>query len=218
MALQLAVQTRDTQGKHRNRRLRQSGQIPGVLYGHGLECVSLAVAADELTAAIRHGSRLVSLTGAVSESAFIRDLQWDTWGTHILHVDFTRISEHEIVEVRVPVELRGESPGVREGGVVVQLIHEVELACPASVIPEKLHVNINHLALNGSVLLGGLELPEGAKVLASDMEAVVVECVVPVELPEEGAGEAVPGEPEVIGAKEEEEGDESEKPEKKEKK
>ena len=111
MALQLAVQTRDTQGKHRNRRLRQSGQIPGILYGHGLECVPLAVAADALTAAIRHGSRLVSLTGAVNESAFIRDLQWDTWGTHILHVDFTRISEHEIVEVRVPVELRGESPG-----------------------------------------------------------------------------------------------------------
>ena len=107
-----------------------------------------------LTAAIRHGSRLVSLTGAVSESAFIRELQWDTWGTHIVHVDFTRISEHEIVEVRVPVELRGEAPGVREGGVVVQHIHEVEIACPASVIPEKLAVNINHLKLNESIALG----------------------------------------------------------------
>ena len=97
-----------------------------------MENVSLAVAADALTAAIRHGSRLVSLTGAVNESAFIRELQWDTWGTHIVHVDFTRISEHEIVEVRVPVELRGEAPGVREGGVIVQHIHEVEIACPAS--------------------------------------------------------------------------------------
>ena len=205
MALQLAVQPRDTQGKHNNRRLRQSGQIPAILYGHGLENVPLAVAADALTAAIRHGSRLVSLTGAVSESAFIRELQWDTWGTHIVHVDFTRISEHEIVEVRVPVELRGEAPGVREGGVVVQHIHEVEIACPASVIPEKLAVNINHLMLNESILLSSLELPEGAKILAADLEAVVVECVVPVELPEEGAAEAAPGEPEVIGAKEKEE-------------
>jgi large subunit ribosomal protein L25 len=203
MALQLAVEQRDTQGKHRNRRLRQSGKIPGVLYGHGLECVSLSVAADVLASAIRHGSRLVSLTGAVNESAFIRDLQWDTWGTHIVHVDFTRISEHEIVEVRVPVELRGESPGVREGGVVVQHIHEVEIACPASVIPEKLDVNINHLMLNESVLLNALKLPEGAKVLAADMEAVVVECIIPVEMPEEG--EAVVGEPEVIGAKDKEE-------------
>jgi len=211
MSLQLAVEPRDTQGKHRNRRLRQSGKIPGILYGHGLDCVPLSVAADVLTAAIRHGSRLVSLTGAVNESAFIRDLQWDTWGTHIVHVDFTRISEHEIVEVRVPVELRGESPGVREGGVVVQHVHEVEIACPASVIPEKVAVNINHLMLNESILLGSLQLPEGAKILAADMEEVVVECIVPVELPEEGAGEAVPGEPEVIGAKEEEEESEEKK-------
>jgi large subunit ribosomal protein L25 len=205
MALQLAVEPRAAQGKHNNRRLRRSGKIPGILYGHGLENVPLAVAADTLTAAIRHGSRLVSLTGAVSESAFIRELQWDTWGTHIVHVDFTRISEHEIVEVRVPVELRGEAPGVREGGVVVQLIHEVEIACPASVIPEKLAVNINHLMLGESILLNNLEVPEGAKVLAADLEAVMVECVVPLEQPEEGAAEAAPGEPEVIGAKEKEE-------------
>ena len=181
------------------------GKIPGILYGHGLENVPLAVAADTLTAAIRHGSRLVSLTGAVSESAFIRELQWDTWGTHIVHVDFTRISEHEIVEVRVPVELRGEAPGVREGGVGVQLILEVEIACPASVIPEKLAVNINHLMLGESILLNNLEVPEGAKVLAADLEAVMVECVVPLEQPEEGAAEAAPGEPEIIGAKEKEE-------------
>ncbi len=204
MALQLAVEPRDIRGKHRIRRLRLSGQIPGVLYGHGLESVSLSVSHDSLTAAIRHGSRLVSLTGAVNESAFIRDLQWNTWGTEIVHVDFTRISEHEIVEVRVPVELRGESPGVRDGGVVVQHIHEVELACPASVIPDRLHVNVNHLALDQSILLAGLELPEGAKILAADMEAVVVECIIPVEMPEEGEGEAV-AEPEVIGAKAEEE-------------
>jgi large subunit ribosomal protein L25 len=186
--------------------------IPGVLYGHGLDCVPLSVAADVLTAAIRHGSRLVSLTGAVNESAFIRDLQWDTWGTHIVHVDFTRISEHEIVEVRVPVELRGESPGVREGGVVVQHIHEVEIACPASVIPEKLAVNINHLMIEQSILLGSIELPEGAKILADDLEVAVVECIIPKEMPEEGAAaEAVPGEPEIIGAKEKEgEGEESE--------
>jgi large subunit ribosomal protein L25 len=209
MALQIAVDSRDTQGKHVNRRLRLSGKIPAVLYGHGLENVSLAVGADALEAAIRHGSRLISLTGAVNESAFIRDLQWDTWGMHIIHVDFTRISEHEIVEVRVQVELRGEAPGVREGGVVVQHIHEVEIACPASVIPEKLAVNINHLALNDTIILSNLVLPQGAKVLADDLETVVVECIVPVELPEEGMGEAAPGEPEVIGAKDKE-GEESE--------
>lgn len=207
MAQVLPVESRNAQGKRFNRRLRESGRIPAVLYGHGLENVPLAVPSEELTAVIRHGSRMVSLTGAVNESAFIRDLQWDTWGTHILHVDLTRISEHEIVEVKVVVELRGEAPGVREGGVVNQHIHEVEIACPASVIPEKLEVNINHLKLDGSVSLADLVLPQGAKLLDSDLDTIVVDCVVPAELPEEGAGEAAPGEPEVIGAKDKEEGE-----------
>jgi hypothetical protein len=85
-------------------------------------------------------------------------------------------------------------------------VHDVALACPASVIPEKLAVNINQLALNASVKLSELELPQGAKILAADLEALVVECVVPVEAPEEGAaGEAGAGEPEIIGAKDKEE-------------
>ena len=207
MALQLAVELRETQGKLNNRRLRRVGKIPGILYGHGLSNVSLSVSADTLSSAIRHGSRLVSLTGAVSESAFIREVQWDTWGTHIIHVDFTRISEHEIVDVRVTVELRGEAPGVREGGVVVQHIHEVDLACPALAIPEKLAVNINHLKLGDSIDLKALELPEGATIDVGDLDEVVVECVVPMEQAEEA--EAAPGEPEVIGAKEEEESEEN---------
>ncbi len=61
MALQLAVEPRAAQGKHNTRRLRRSGRIPAILYGHGLECVPLSVAADLLTTAIRHGSRLVEL-------------------------------------------------------------------------------------------------------------------------------------------------------------
>lgn len=209
MAVQLAVESRETRGKLNNRRLRRAGSIPAILYGHGLDSVSLSVSAETLSAAIRHGSRLVSLTGAVSESAFIREVQWDTWGTHILHVDFTRISEHEVVEVRVAIELRGEAPGVREGGVIVQHIHEVELACPASAIPEKLAVNINHLKLGDSINLGSLEIPQGASITTGDMEETVVECIVPVEQEEEAEGEAAPGEPEVIGAKQAE-GEESE--------
>jgi len=212
MALELVVEARRPGGKRCARRLRQAGKIPAILYGHGQECIPLCVSAEALSSVIRHGSRLVSLTGAVNESAFIRELQWDTWGLHLLHVDFTRISEHEIVEVKLPVELRGEAPGVREGGVIVQHVHEVELACPAALIPEKLVVNINHLQLNGSILLKELEVPSGAKILAADMETVVVECVVPQEAPEEVAAEAAPGEPEVIGAKpkEEEEAEEEE--------
>jgi large subunit ribosomal protein L25 len=208
MAEQMMVELRRERGKLNNRRLRRDGKIPAVLYGHGEENVCLAVSAEAFRALLRHGSRLVDLAGAVSESAFIRDMQWDTWGTHVLHVDFTRISADEIVEVTVAIELRGEAPGVREGGVINQLIHDVEIACPAGAIPEKLQANINHLKLEESIPLSAISLPQGAKLLVEDLDAIVVECVVPQELPEEAAAEAVSGEPEVIGAKKEEEGEE----------
>jgi large subunit ribosomal protein L25 len=209
MAEQLEVLARSQGGKHVNRRLRGAGQVPAILYGHGEENVCLGVRTEALQAALRHGSRLVTLVGAVNESAFIRQLQWDAYGTHVLHVDFTRISAHELVKVAVVVELRGEAPGLREGGVVDQLIQGVQIECPAGAIPEKLYVNINHLKLNESIKLGQLELPERSQVFG-DPEAVVVQCIVPVEKPEAGEAEAVSVEPEVIGAKKEEGEEESE--------
>jgi large subunit ribosomal protein L25 len=124
----------------------------------------------------------------------------------VLHVDLTRISADELVTVELSIELRGEAPGVNAGGVIEHLLHQVEVECPAAAIPEKLYVNVNHLELEGSITLSQLDLPEKAKVFG-DPETVVVQCVVPVEKPDEEAGVAVPGEPEVIGAKKEEEGE-----------
>jgi large subunit ribosomal protein L25 len=210
MAQQLSVEVRQERGRHRNRRLRRAGRIPGILYGHRKENVCLAVPAESIDALVHHGNRLVTLAGAVNESALIRDIQWDVWGTHVVHVDFTRVSEHEKVEVRVAVEIRGEAPGVKEGGIIEQSVHEVEIECPAGAVPEKLYVNINHLKLHDSVTVADLKLPEGAVVLG-DSAAVVVHCVEPVEVPEVvEAAEAAPGEPEVIGeGKEKEETEES---------
>jgi large subunit ribosomal protein L25 len=198
MAEPLQVELRHDRGKHHNRRLRKAGSIPAVLYGHRKENLCLAVPAEPLDALVHHGNRLVTLCGAVNESAFIREIQWDVWGTHVLHVDFTRISEHETVQVAVPVEVRGEAPGVREGGIVEQLIHEVEIECPASAIPERLLVNINHLRLRDSITVADLQLPEAAVALG-DSATVVVHCIEPVELPEVEVVEAAAGEPEVIG-------------------
>lgn len=210
MAEQLTVQIRETRGTRRSRRLRDSGKIPAVLYGHKQETVWLTLPAEQLDAAVRHGARLVQLSGAVSEQAFIRELQWDTWGKQILHVDLARISAHEKVEVTVPVELRGVAPGVKEGGVIEHQLHEVEIECEATEIPERLAVNINYLGLNQSITAGQIELPLTARLLI-DADSVVVQCVVPVEAPEAEAPAAGEAEPEVIRRRpegEEEEGEE----------
>ena len=195
----LTVALRDMSGKRANRRLRNSGRVPAVLYGHNKEVKSLTLSADELDAAVRHGNRFVALSGGLSESAFIKDVQWNTWGTEVLHVDFARVSAHEKVHVTVAVELRGESPGTKDGGVVKHVLHTIELECEAASVPEKISVNINHLDYGKVLHVGDLELPNGVKAL-TDVATLVVSCVAPVEVSEEETT-ADESEPEVIGRK-----------------
>ena len=211
MAESLTVEKRTNLGKHNAKRLRNAGAIPAVLYGHGEQTVSLSVPRDAFVAALRHGTRLVDLKGAVSESALIRDLQWDVYGTAVLHIDFARVSADERVKVNVPVELRGQAAGSRAGGVIQHLVHSIEVECLATAIPEKIQVNINNLEMHGSITVGQIELPPGMTLL-SDAEAIAVQCVEPaaeVEAAEGVAGEAA--EPEVIGRKAEAEEEEEEK-------
>lgn len=204
MAEVLNVQIRHTRGKHRARQLRKEGIVPAVLYGHGKETVALSVPAEALDTAIRHGSHVVKLVGEVQEQALLRELQWDTWGANVVHVDFARVSAHEKVEIEVEVELRGEAPGHKEGGTVDQLLHRVLLECRATAIPEKVEVNINELNLGESITAGELELPEAAELL-TESDAVVVQCVERALEPEEAEGEGEEAEPEIIGRKKEEE-------------
>ena len=205
----LNVKKRTTRGTSQAKRERAAGQIPAILYGHGESNESLSIRKDELDAAIRHGSQVVSLQGDLSENAFIREVQWDAFGVDVLHVDFTRVSASEKVETAVEVELRGEAPGAKMGGVVSQSAHSVEILCPAMKIPEKLELTINDLEVGQSLTAADLELPEGAS-LISEPEMVVVACIEASTLEQdEEAGEAIPGEPEVIGrsADEEDEAD-----------
>jgi large subunit ribosomal protein L25 len=205
MAESLNVKLRDTRGTRHARRLRRGGSIPAVLYGHGEATHSLTVVADEMAAVVRHGGRVVELRGAVNEKALIRELQWDVYGLHVEHVDFTRVSEHERIEVKVRVELRGQAAGVKDGGVVEHFTHEIEIECEALSIPDRIEVGIHELKIGDSITAGDLQLPPGVK-LISDAEAVVVQCVEARPEEEEGAA-AAPGaaEPELIGRKAEEE-------------
>jgi large subunit ribosomal protein L25 len=205
MAESLNVKMRETRGTRDARRLRRGGGIPAVLYGHGEATHSLSVVADEMAAVVRHGGRVVELRGDVNEKALIRDLQWDVYGLHVQHVDFARVSEHERIEVKVAVELRGQAAGVKDGGVIEHFTHEIEIECEALSIPDRIEVNINDLKIDDSITASELQLPPGVT-LVSDPEAVIVQCV-EARLEEDEAGAAAPGtaEPEVIGRKAEEE-------------
>lgn len=204
----LNVLVREETGTRSSRRLRDQGLIPAILYGHGKKNVKLTVPAAEVEAAIRHGSQMVDLRGGVQESALLRLIQRDCFGTDILHVDLNRVSAAERVTVTVPVEFRGEAPGAKHGGVVEQQVHDLEIECRAGQIPENLEVNIGELELGESLGVGDIPLPEGVQI-TTEPETTVVLCQIQKTAEEEEAegAETATGtgvEPEVIRRRAEE--------------
>lgn len=203
----LSVQIRKERGKRDVRRLRRQGQTPAILYGHGGEALSLSLGAEQISAAVRHGSRLVELTGAVSEKALIGSLQWDAFGVEILHLDFIRVSEGERVTLNVKIELRGEAPGTKEGGAVELVLHELEIECPVTAIPDKIAVNVRNLHLDEHITAGQIELPADVA-LVTDADITVVTCSPVAGEEEEVAPAAAGAEPELIGRKAEDQEEE----------
>lgn len=92
MAEVLSVKRRERTGKITNRKLRGAGKIPAVLYGAGGEVVHLEVSAEQFGALVRHGAKVAQLEGDVNETVVMREVQWDTFGTDVLHIDFFRQS------------------------------------------------------------------------------------------------------------------------------
>ncbi len=181
--------------------MRATGKLPAVLYGHGEDPVNLTVAADQLRSVLRHGGHVVDLDGAVSGQALVQDTQWDTFGSHLLHVDLLRVDAKEVLHVEVAVELKGDAAGEREGGIVEQTLQTVEVECSAAAVPEKLILDVTELHLNGSLTAGDFkDLPEGVKV-STDPSALVVHCVPPAGEPDQDGVTAAPGEPELVGGK-----------------
>ncbi len=198
----LNVEIRESRGSSAARRLRNAGKIPVILYGQGKDNVSLSISLDEMETALRHRSRLVTLKGDVNETAFLASVQWNTFATHPLHADLTRVNLEDVVEATLVIQLRGEAIGVKEGGHVEQLLRELTISCPVGVLPELITVAVKDLGIGDSLKCEDIPLPTGAK-LVTGPDTVVVQCVQAMEDADEEDVAAVAGgsEPEVIGRK-----------------
>ena len=205
----LMTEKRDSRGTRTARKLRTTGRVPGVVYGHKEETVSVSVSADALLSAVRHGARVVDLQSEAGlQKAQIAELQWDHLGIDVLHVDFRRVTADERIHVTVPVEIKGIAPGVTAGGILDQPIHTLAIECPAIHVPDHIRVNINELQLGAAIHVRDLHLPADVKALA-DGDAIVVHVTAPQAEPEAGEGPAAEqAEPEVIRRKAAEEGEE----------
>ncbi|MSR80166.1 MAG: 50S ribosomal protein L25, partial [Gemmataceae bacterium] len=155
----LKVEARTELGKRRVSRLRKGGKVPGVLYGHGQEAISLVFNGKEFSALLMGGTRVIDLArGTEIEKAVIRDVQFDHLGMEILHVDFARVSADERIKVDVPVEIRGISPGVTSGGILEHLLHSLHIECLASAVPESIRLRVDELQKGQSIKVKDLKL------------------------------------------------------------
>jgi large subunit ribosomal protein L25 len=212
--MKLAAAKRTQRGSTACRRMRREGRIPGVVYGHQQDPIPFEVTWDSLAPVLKAGTRVVDLDvdGHV-EKAMFRDIQWDTFGVAVRHIDLLRIDPNERVEVQVPVVLKGIAAGVLSGGILDHHLHNVTLECLAIQIPDGIPVKIAELQIGQAIHVSELELPANT-VVKNDPETVVVQVKQAIETEEPSAEgvEAGPAEPEIVGRKvketEEEEGDE----------
>jgi len=187
------------------KRLRQSGKIPAVLYGHGEGTVMLTASEKQINKMIDAGSHIVELAGEVTGTALVKDVQWDALGSYVLHLDLARVDANELVEVTLQVELHGEAPGLKNGGVVTLVQHDLTILCPVSAVPDSIVCEVGELELDGVVSASDLELPKGAE-LTGSAEETIASCQEPMEeVVEDAEQEAGAEQPEVIGEEKTEE-------------
>jgi large subunit ribosomal protein L25 len=232
----LEAQPRESGNKNQARRIRREGKIPAVVYGAGKESLSVSVDPRVVLRILHsesgHNSIFdLTLNGGERTKAMIVDWQYEPIKGMLLHIDLKRIAMDKVLKVSVPIFLKGEAEGVKtQGGIMEQILREVEVECLPADIPSHIDVDVSHLVF-GTVLRVS-DLPHSAKVkFLSDANQPVAHVTAVKEevapTPEAAAAEAAaaPAEPEVIkkGKQEaEEEGAEAspaaEKPEKAEKK
>lgn len=203
---QVSARQRSELGSRANKRLRDSGFIPGVIYGHKEAVIPVTLPKKELTGYLNHGAHLfdVALDGK-SEKVLVKEVQYDHLGIEVIHVDFARVSLDEKVELTVPLELKGTPKGEAEGAVLQQIVSELEIECLVTDIPDAIRHNVSDLGKDAVLHVKDLHLPQGVRALQDpDLIVATVREIVEEE-PTAVAAEVGAAEPEVIGRKPEDE-------------
>jgi large subunit ribosomal protein L25 len=206
-AAKLDATLRSESGKGAARKLRQSGSIPGVIYGHGRQPQSLTVNARETERLLSHiaaGSTVIelNLNNTVART-LIREIQRHPFKRTILHIDFQELVAGETITVRCPIVYVGTPEGVRmDGGILDQIMHEIAIMVDPSSIPNHIDVDVSALKVGQSLHVSDVKLPAGVK---SADEGTLTVCVVqqPKTAPE--ATTEAAAEPEVTRQKKAEE-------------
>ena len=207
----LSAKARDGQGKGDNRKLRQTGFVPAVIYGHGEKTRSVAVNAHELEllfSRVHVENTIIDLNVEGDKKAIrtlVREVQKHPARGEIVHVDFYQVHAGERVHIQIPLNFVGTPVGVRNGGILQHTMDELDVRVSSDNIPANIEVDVANMEIGDSMHVSDLKVPEGIEVLDTGDRSVCS-----VSPPQSGVTEAAPveaatSEPEVIRRKKEDE-------------
>ncbi len=203
--LTLPAEARDRAGKGASRALRREGRVPAVVYGEKQEALSIHVEEKLLTKMLHTGHFMNSVVmvdvGGKLARTLPKAVDFHPVSSRPIHVDFLRIGEHSQVTVNVPVRFDNEeeSPGLKRGGVLNIVQHELELICDAAHIPNEIHIPLDGLEIGDSIHISQVKLPEGAVPAIDDRDFTVATIVAPSAMKAEEEETAAEGEVPTVG-------------------
>lgn len=186
--LTLPAETRERAGKGASRAMRREGRVPAVIYGNKQEPESIHVEEKVLVKALSTGHFMNTVVmidvGGKLTRTLPKDVQFHPVNDRPMHVDFLRISEHAQVTVEVPVNFTDEekSPGIKRGGVLNVVRHELELVCDAAEIPEQIEISLAGYEVGDSIHISNVTLPRGSASAITDRDFTIATIVAPSAL------------------------------------
>ena len=182
--LELSAETREQVGKGASRLLRREGRVPAVIYGNKADAAAIHVNERELMKLLMTGHFMNSVVMVNGERTLPKDVAFDVVTDRPIHVDFLRIGEHSSVHVNVPIIFTDEeeSPGIKRGGVLNVVRHELELVCDAAEIPDDITISLKGVEVGDSIHISAVTLPKGATSAITDRDFTIATVVAPSAL------------------------------------
>ena len=183
--LTLPAEARGRAGKGASRALRREGRVPAVIYGEKTEPLTVHVEEKLLAKMLSTGHFMNTLVmvevDGKSNRTLPKDVQFHPVTSRPIHVDFLRIGEHAQVNVNVPVRFVDEelAPGIKRGGVLNVVRHDLELVCDAAAIPDEIVISLSGLEIGDAIHISNVNLPEGSKSAIEDRDFTVATVVAP---------------------------------------
>jgi len=200
----LSLNARDPEGSRTARRLRRSGEVPGVIYGGDGEPSHFSVDARILRNTLAHSGAILDITigDGKASPVLVKDLQRHPVRGDIMHVEFLRVNMNETIHTTVVLELTGadEAPGVVEGGVLSQETREVNIEALPGDIPDSIVHDVSGMQINDTLTLSAVTVPDGITLL-DDLEETVIATITPPTL--EPVEDAIETETALVGEGEE---------------